>query len=226
MKHRAALLAVTALVGLSTVTACTPREMELLRRALFRGEVHTVSAQRLGLSWRPGCPVPPSDLRLLTLSYWGFDGVGHYGELIVHRTVATKVVKVFRTLWNERFPIFQMRTAEQFLTPDDFDASGRYLERNTIEAANDTSSFMCRQTTGGTGWSEHSYGRAIDVNPVQNPYVKGWTVIPLNGRRDTAAPGTITATGPVTRAMRGAGFVWGGTWRSLKDYMHFSTTGR
>lgn len=227
MRPRAFLaVAVAVLVGSAAFTSCTPREMELLRRALFRGEIHGVTAQRLGLSWRPGCPVGPADLKLLTLSYWGFDGVGHYGELVVHRRVASNVVKAFRTMWNERFPIAQMRTADAFLTPDDFDAAGRYIERNELDEANNTSAFMCRQPTGGSGWSEHSYGRAIDINPVQNPYVKGGLVVPPNGRHDPAAQGTITAAGPVPAAMGAAGFTWGGNWRSLKDYMHFSTTGR
>jgi len=219
-------VAMALLLGAAALVSCTPREHELLRRALFRGEIHGVTAQRLGLSWRPGCPVGPADLRLLTVSYWGFDGVGHYGELVVHRKVASNVVKAFRTLWNDRFPIAQMRTADVFLTPDDFDAAGRYIERNELDEANNTSAFMCRQPTAGSGWSEHSYGRAIDINPVQNPYVKGWLVVPPNGRRDPAAQGTISAGGTVVRAMAAAGFRWGGTWHSLRDYMHFSTTGR
>ena len=97
-------------------------------------------------------------------------------------------------------------------------------------AANNTSAFNCRKATGGTSWSEHSYGRAIDVNPVQNPYVKGSLVLPQSGSayvdRSRTIPGMIRAGDAVVRAFAAQGWAWGGTWTSLKDYQHFSTTGR
>jgi hypothetical protein len=204
-------------------------EEEQARRARFVGTIHPVSAQRLGLSWRPGCPVDPAHLRLLRLSFWGVDGREHQGELIVHMSIAERMVGVFRTLWDEKFPIHNMETADRFIDPSDFGPNGEYLDRPpTPDTANTTSGFFCRPVTGGGTWSQHSYGLAVDINPVQNPYVRGWLVVPANGQvaRNAAFPGTITSGDVVVRAMAAAGMKWGGHWSSLKDYMHFSTNGR
>jgi hypothetical protein len=161
------------------------------------------------------------------VSFWGFDGVGHTGEIIVAQSIAAKVVTVFRTLWNEKFPINRMDTADKFARPEDFRTDGTFIETHAApDTVNDTSAFFCRPTTGGSGWSQHSYGTAIDINPVQNPYIKGSTVIPINGTRNAAAPGTIVANGVVDKAFKKAGLKWGGRWKSLKDYMHFSVTGK
>ena len=97
-------------------------------------------------------------------------------------------------------------------------------------AANNTSAFNCRKKTGGKSWSEHSYGAAIDVNTIQNPYVRGARVLPPAGRpyvdRDPTVPGLIVAEGAVVKAFRDIGWKWGGHWRSLKDYQHFSASGK
>lgn len=207
------------------VDALNRFEAELRRRAGFVGEIHPVDAARLGLSWHPGCPVGPGSLRLLRLSYWGFDGVGHQGELIVSARIAPAMVRVFNALWNDKFPIQRMETSEKFLTPDMFDAAGNFIEQpNTADTVNATQGFMCRRTTRATSWSQHAYGLAIDINPVQNPYVDGALVIPLNGTRNQAT-GRITNGDVVVRAMGDAGMSWGGNFRSLKDYMHFSASG-
>ncbi len=198
---------------------------EVQRRNSFVGQVASVSVARLGLSWRPGCPVAPSDLRLLTLSYWGFDGTGHVGEMIVNRKIVLQTVAAFHDLWNMKFPINRMDTSDAFLTPADFDANGNYIERNVPDTVDDTSGFMCRPVTAGSTFSQHAYGMAIDINPLQNPEIKGSLVVPINGVHDPSAQGTIVA-GPVVAAMRAHGFIWGGTWTSLKDFMHFSPNGR
>jgi D-alanyl-D-alanine carboxypeptidase len=171
-------------------------------------------------SWRPGCPVPLDDLRLVTVSIWGFDRNLHLGTIVVHRDVAADVVEVFRRLFRARFPIRRMEPVEAFGADDDL-----------VMAANDTSGFNCRAATGQPGvWSEHSYGRAIDVNPVQNPYVDGATVLPPAGRafleRSVRTAGMIHEGDPVVRAFAAVGWSWGGDYHSLKDYQHFSLTGR
>lgn len=207
------------------VDALNRFEAELKRRASFVGEIKEVDAARLGLSWHPGCPVGPEGLRLLRLSYWGFDGVGHVGELIVGARIAAKVVRAFNVMWNEKFPIQRMETSEKFLTPEMFDAAGNFIEQpNTADTVNATQGFMCRRTTRASSWSRHAFGLAIDVNPVQNPYIDGALLIPLNGTRSEAT-GRIVQSDVVVRAMRDAGMSWGGNFRSLKDYMHFSATG-
>ncbi len=184
---------------------------------MFR--IAPVTAARLGSSHRPGCPVRVADLRLVTVTHLRFDGSTARGELVVHRDAAAAVVQVFRSLLSARFPLASVRTVEAFGSDD-----ARSM------AANNTSAYNCRRTTGGTGWSEHAYGRALDLNPVQNPYVRGTTVLPAAGRpyvdRARSRPGMVLAGGPVVRAFAAAGWKWGGSFTSLKDYQHFSASGR
>ena len=124
-----------------------------------------------GVSWRPGCPVPLWDLRLIRLRYWGFDRQAHRGRLVVHRDVAEKVAGVFRRLYEVSFPIRRMRLVDYYGAVD----------RTSMEHDN-TSAFNCRWRAGQPGvWSQHAYGRAIDVNPRENPYVWSGGVSPSNG---------------------------------------------
>lgn len=172
-----------------------------------------------GVSWRPGCPVPLGALRLLRLSHWGFDGRVRSGTLIVHRDVARDVVSVFRRLHAARFPIRRMVPVDAY-DADDF---------RSIEADN-TSAFNCRYVAGTRRWSEHAYGRAMDVNPIENPYVS-------DGRsshrasapyldRSRRRPGMAYEGGVLVRAFDAIGWGWGGRWSSPKDYQHFSSSGR
>lgn len=171
-------------------------------------------------SWRFGCPVPLDELRLLTISHWGFDGQPQQGELVVAATHAEAVVTVFRRLFEERFPIESMRLIDDFGGDDE-----------QSMAANNTSAFNCRAATGSSRWSEHAYGEAIDINPVQNPFVtRSGAVLPPQGvahtTRDPDTPGLITEDSPVVSAFSSIGWLWGGSWSSGKDYQHFSATGR
>lgn len=188
-------------------------------RGQFRGSVLPVTADRLGVSHRAGCPLPVSELRLLRLSHWGFDGRLRTGELVVRASQAGAVVEVFRQLHAARFPVERMVTVEQYGADDD-----------ASMAANNTSAYNCRTTTGGSGFSEHAYGTAIDVNPVQNPYVRGTTVLPEAGRayldRGAVRLGMVVPDDVVVRAFRSAGWGWGGDFSSIKDYQHFSLSGR
>lgn len=169
-------------------------------------------------SWRPGCPVPLADLRYLTLAHHTFEGTVVTGELVVHTDVADGVVEVFRALFDAGYPIRTMQLV------DDFDASN-----DASMAADNTSAFNCRPVAGTTTWSEHSYGRAIDLNPVENPWVRGADVQPPAGQPFAArpqAPGVIHPDDVVVQAFAAAGWRWGGDWRSPVDYQHFSVTGR
>jgi hypothetical protein len=185
----------------------------------YRSSVAGVTAQQLHASWREGCPVAPSQLRMVTLTHWGFDGAVHQGRLVVHADHAATVVAIFGDLYAQRFAIQRMEPVEAFGGSDD-----------ASMAANNTSAFNCRAVTGGSSWSQHSYGWAIDVNPVQNPYVKGSTVLPEAGRahldRSTQARGKIRAGDGVVQAFAARGWGWGGYWSSPKDYQHFSATNR
>ncbi|HEU5455210.1 MAG TPA: M15 family metallopeptidase [Nocardioides sp.] len=169
-------------------------------------------------SWRPGCPVSPEELTWLRLTFWGFDDQRHTGELLVHDDVANDLVSVFERLYVARFPIEEMSIVTR-----------RELDAPPTGDGNATTAFACRRTTGGTTYSQHAYGLAVDVNSFQNPYVSGDLVLPelasayLDRAQDL--PGMIEANGPVVRAFASIGWVWGGSWQSLKDYQHFSQNG-
>ena len=186
----------------------------------FRSTVAAISPTiraRMGESWQPGCPVGLGDLRYVTVSFRGFDGRAHTGELVVNRRVAAQVVSVFARLYRARFPIEEMR----LVTTAD-------LHAHPTGDGNDTAAFVCRTARGQTRWSAHAYGLAIDVDPFQNPYRRGDLVLPelASAYLDRAdrRPGMILPGGPVTTAFAAVGWTWGGTFRSPKDLMHFSAT--
>ena len=183
-------------------------------------EITPETAARMTASWRPGCPVPLEDLRLVTVDVIGFDGIVQTGEVVVHADSAEPIVQVFGTLFTERFPIRQMRLVEEFGAND-----------SASMAADNTSAFNCRLITGGTTWSEHAYGRAIDINPVENPYVVGSHVAPRDGRAFVdrpGEPGVVHDGDVVVQAFAAIGWSWGGYWKPPRalDYQHFSATGR
>ena len=173
---------------------------------------------RMGATWKPGCPVGLADLRDVTVSFRGFDGRPHTGELVVHRRVAAEVVSVFARLYRARFPIEEMR----LVTTAD-------LEAHPTGDGNNTAAFVCRAARKQARWSAHAYGLAVDVDPFQNPYRRGDLVLPELASsyldRARARPGMIRQGDVVTAAFAAIGWTWGGTWQSPKDLMHFSATG-
>jgi D-alanyl-D-alanine carboxypeptidase len=182
------------------------------------------AAQRRAMTprvWRPGCPVGLSDLRRVTLTYVGFDRRAHQGALVVDRTVAAPVARAFGELYAARFPIRRMLPIEAY-GGSDF---------GSIEADN-TSAFNCRSATGSAHWSEHAYGRAIDLDPIENPYVSAGSTSHTASRpyvdraRAAGRPGVITDGGVVTRAFGRIGWGWGGRWSGTRDYQHLSASGR
>ncbi|OKK17716.1 peptidase M15 [Streptomyces sp. CB00455] len=187
--------------------------------AALSAQVGAVPPDKLGASYRPGCPVGPGELRLVRMNHWGFDGKVHRGELIVHRDAVEPVLDAFGAAFEARFPIRRMRVTAVYGGSD-----ARAM------ADDNTSAFNCRPVTGDPGrLSRHAYGDAVDINPVENPYVdvRG-TAHPANGHahldRTPAGPGTIRSGDLVTSAFRAAGWYWGGRW-SNPDYQHFSATG-
>lgn len=163
--------------------------------------------------------MPLRDLRLLTLAHWGLDGQVRTGRLIVHEDVARDVLGVFRTLYAKRFPI------RRIVPVDAYGAS----DFRSIEADN-TSAFNCRYVEGTRRWSEHAYGRAIDVNPIENPYVQDGRTSHRASTpyvdRSPRRPGMAYEGGILVRAFDAIGWGWGGRWTSVKDYQHFSANGR
>ena len=199
------------------VLKAAPSGYESSSRELTKDERATM----VGVSWRQGCPVPLSDLRAVTVTFVTFDGTIGRGTLVVNQDAVTAVRNAFGRLFAARFPIRQMRPIEAF-GGDDF---------ASIEADN-TSSFNCRERSDSPGeFSQHSYGRAIDINPLENPYVnsKGRTTHPRSVpylNRARPRPGLIVAGGPATAAFESVGWSWGGAWAGPIDYQHFSASGR
>ncbi len=176
-----------------------------------------------GRFWQAGCPVPLSDLRLLTVTRWGFDGREHSGQLVVNRDSAPRLATVFRKLHELRFPIRHMRLDDMYgprrARPADGDISGSFHCRRAVPSP-------CGSGSGN--WSNHAYGHAIDLNPNENPYIGCGAVYDPRSRpyvdRSPLRKGMVTPA--VVRAFASIGWGWGGSWTGqTKDYMHFSTTG-
>ena len=174
-----------------------------------------IQKRMLKYTWHEGCPLPLNDLRYIVLSYWGFDKKPHLGALIINKLLAKEVVQIFKSLYLHHFPIERMKLMDAFKGNDD-----------TAMAANNTSSFNCRDLTGKPGmFSQHSYGRAIDINTKINPYVNGQDILPPNGskfvNRNKPYPGKITKNSFIYRVFIKYGWDWAGDWYDIQDYQHF-----
>ena len=166
-------------------------------------------------SWRKECPVPLDQLSYLYLKHWDYKGKIQFGRLVVHQEVALDIVEIFEFLFELKFPIAKMKLI------DDYQGSDA-----ESMADNNTSAFNCRFVTGKEGvFSKHSYGTAIDINPLVNPYVNQETIVPLQGKhyldRGASFQGMIKKDDFVTKAFKKRGWVWGGDWKTIKDYQHF-----
>ncbi len=186
----------------------------------FAATIAVLAGEPLARStWVEGCPVPAEQLRYITVTFWGFDDRHHTGELIVHEDEADNIVAVFAQLHAARFPIEEMR----IVTPADLDAL-------PTGDGNNTASFVCRAVTGGSRFSEHAYGLAIDINPFHNPYIRGQLVLPELASsflaREALSPGMIGPDSIAVEAFAAVGWEWGGDWNSLKDYQHFALHNR
>ena len=186
----------------------------------FGHTVSRVTAAQLPHSWHVGCPVSPAQLRRLRLTYWGFDGRAQTGTLVVNARAVSPLTSVFSRLYAARFPIRRMRP---------IDAYGGSDERS-LDADN-TAAFNCRYAvaSGPKHWSVHAYGLALDVNPVENPYLEAGRVHPRAGRayldRSHYRRGMAVRGGLLVNAFASVGWPWGGRWTGSPDYQHFSSTG-
>lgn len=177
--------------------------------------VDRVSAADLGATWHPGCPLGPEQLRRVGLDYLGFDGKTRRGALVVHESLVPQVIAIFDQLYRIRYPIERMRTVDHYLRAED----------ELSMEDNNTSAFNCRGIPGSGNWSLHAYGRAIDLNPLLNPYIDGTDLEPANAARyldrTRTDPGLLHRDDPAVRAFTDRGWQWGGAWRSPIDYQHF-----
>jgi hypothetical protein len=179
-----------------------------------------VRAELSGRYWHPGCPVALSHLRVLTLTYWGFDGRVHTGQMVANEDAARPLVRVFRRLFELRFPIHHMRLVDAYGAGGAADATYSFSCRLAVPSP-------CPGARSSGHWSEHAYGEAVDLNPIENPYTgcgrtRERASVPYLDR-SRRRQGMVTPA--VVAAFRSIGWGWGGDWTSVKDYMHFSASG-
>jgi hypothetical protein len=155
--------------------------------------------------------------RLIDVLYYSLDGKIHKGQLVIEERLVEDIREVFRVAFENRFPIGSVIP----ISHDKFYKDGEWNEDEQSMLSNNSSAFNYRVVTGGSKLSKHAYGFAIDINPVQNPYIKGGIVLPPGAVYDKRAPGTLTEDCPVVKTFKRLGWTWGGNWKTLKDYQHF-----
>jgi hypothetical protein len=215
-------IAAVALSAVLSVTAATS-----VHATPRTGVAHLTRAQTQAIvqagEWHRGCPVWPSQLRVLGFRYYGFDEQAHIGQIVVNARVARPLAKVFATLYRMHFPIRDAAFSSTYGPHPD-------------QSGDVTASFECRDAapspcssaTTTHHWSMHAYGEAVDLDPRENPYVgcgmtRDKTALSYL-RRSWHRPGMVTPA--VVRAFASIGWGWGGSWLgSTKDYMHFSING-
>ncbi|MEA1880145.1 MAG: M15 family metallopeptidase [Campylobacterota bacterium] len=190
----------------SSITKITP----LVKKRMLQGQ-----------SWKKGCPVSLEDLRYLHIKHLNFQGKTVLGEMIVHKDVAREVVDLFYELYEMQYPIYKMDLISKY----------RGNDWQSIESGN-TSAFNCRNATGSKKWSKHSYGKAIDINPIENPYIARNGYIShkasekyrkrVHKNRGYADKAVLLKNDKATKIFEKYGWKWGGDWSGVKDYQHFS----
>jgi len=185
--------------------------------------INKYTKQRMvtGRTWHKGCPVSPDDLRYIRLKHRNFHRSEKMGEIIVHKDVAEEVVEIFRELYEIGYPIYQIRLVSDFKGND----------WRSIESDN-TSAFNCRKATGSKNWSKHSYGKAIDINPIENPYIARSGRIShkvslkyrkrVHRKSSYADKAVLLKNDKAVKIFKRYGWKWGGDWSAVKDYQHFS----
>ena len=221
-KHRYILTALLFLLSACAGRRSVPAVEEApAPEAVPQGPVFTavpvpedVAGRMRGCSYPEGASVRMEDLRYLRLSYVGFDGKDRVGEMVCNAAIADDLLYVFRGLYEARYPIRSIRLIDDFGGDDD-----------ASMAADNTSCFNYRRASGLRNLSRHAFGMAMDVNPLENPYVRSFRVKPAAGAdyadRSRDFPHKIDRNDLCYRLFRERGFSWGGGWRSVKDYQHF-----
>ena len=176
---------------------------------------HLMQEKMKGLSWEEECPVPLENLRLLRVLHWTETDRVQWGELIFHKGVVRDAQKAFAKLYDAKFPIHQITPAHMYNGSD---------EESMV--ANNTVAFNCRKSEVSRKWSEHSYGEAVDINPLWNPWVKGKKVLPREATpfadRSNLIPGMINKGDPAVTIMEQHGWLWGSQKTGIQSYQNFS----
>ena len=191
----------------------------LLADSRFSAEIKTlpkwVISKMKRHSWRKACPVPLDQLSYIYLKHWDNNGKVQFGRLVVHKEVSQDIVEIFESLFNAKFPIVKMKLI------DDYQGSDA-----ASMADNNTSAFNCRYVTGRKDvYSKHSYGTAIDINPLVNPFINHRMIAPAEGKkyldRNASVKGMIKKEDLIYKIFKSKGWIWGGDWKTIKDYQHF-----
>lgn len=166
-------------------------------------------------SLRQGMQPPKAILerqRLIDVEYYSFDGKLHRGQIIVDVDLVNDIVGLFDLIKRIKFPIKSVIPVSdsRFMSDDDRSAY-----------ANNSSGFNYRYIAKTTKLSNHSFGRAIDLNPAINPYIRDDYRQPEGVEYDPSVVGTITQGGEIVDYLKSKGWAWGGDWTDRKDYMHF-----
>jgi len=176
-----------------------------------------VQNRMIGKSMPESIPIPFEELRYLTLPYFDFNGEIQTGEMVCNKSIAEDLLFIFKALFRLKYPINSIRLI------DDFDG-----DDEASMQANNTSCFNYRTVQGINQLSNHAYGKAVDINPLQNPWVPGNQVHPSNAKeyadRSKDFPHKIDHNDPCYILFKSRGFFWGGDWSHSMDYQHFHKT--
>ena len=177
--------------------------------------------QMEGITYQKECPVSLDDLRIVNVKYLGFDDKEHFGDIVVHKDISLEVSQIFEELLAINYPIRKIFPIEKY-NGDDFES---------IEDDN-TSAFNCRKAEGSNKYSKHSYGKAIDINPLENPdvYIDGTTshkdsikyLTRVENNDSIENKAVLTSSSKAVQIFKKYGWKWGGDWKNIKDYQHFN----
>jgi hypothetical protein len=203
--HRTSAIALFLSLSTSSICRATPPDISPLSEA--------AKTAMTGKAWNPGCPVRLEDLVAVTVKYVGFDGATHDGIIVIHKRFADDVSAIFKELYAIKFPIHTVSTYENY-------------EVGKSGYSDATVGFYCRKAQDApTEWSGHAYGAAVDINPLENPFLDakdGWwpegtaAMAPRDGGKGKASPST-----EALRIFASHGWAWGGFYIGEPDYMHF-----
>lgn len=183
----------------------------LLLPILVQGQQATES--RLDRDSAIGRATPLEVARTLDVrdvGYLGFDGRTHQGQIVCAKPVCDELVQWFSELETAKFPLRSVKPISVFGGSD-----------SASMAADNTYCFAHRGIWGSRRLSWHASGRAIDINPQENPAFKRGTVTPAGARLDHAVPGTLSDTSVAVRRLKARGWHWGAHWRRVQDWQHF-----
>lgn len=203
----------------TTVVSVADANKKQIKALFYPSKISNAVFKRMyKKSYKKNCTVAKSELRYVRVLYYGFDKKTHIGELVVNRRIAEDICTIFYKLYRKKYPIEKMVLVDEYHAVDE-----------DSMADNNTSAFNYRPISGTTRLSKHSYGMAIDINPLYNPYIhtmNGKRVCePVNGKkymnRSKSFPYKITKKDLCYKLFTKYGFTWGGSWNTSKDYQHF-----